>query len=75
MMIQISTGLLVQAYATKVQIDAQFFANPTPLKICLKGRARVESGWPFDHLKGFKTRAWLYMATLALFQDRAYLLH
>jgi len=62
MMIQISTRLLVQAYATQVQMEVQsFMPIPRLCKKCIKVRAaRVVSGWPPFYITWkAKTRAWL----------------
>lgn len=47
MMIQINTGLLVQAYAIKVQIEVQSFANSTLLQnsLALVGKRCVLTLW------------------------------
>jgi len=70
-MIQISTRLLVQAYATQVQMEVQsFMPIPRLCKKCIKGRAaRTVSGWPPFVISPEKaeTRAWF--GTIAVSQD------
>jgi hypothetical protein len=63
MMIQISTRLLVQAYATEVQLKVRsFLPIPSLCKKCIKGRARVvTNGWPLLYItwKGWNSgMAW-----------------